>query len=111
MKTISSSDMQTRVEAILSSAQSERIVLTRRGRPSAVLIGIESYDDEDLQLARSKDFWRMIEQRRQGSSISLAELKSRLNLNKPARTRKSTAKSPGTRRGRSPTKQVGRNSA
>jgi len=80
MKTVALSDLQKKVESIVSSAQKERIVLTRGGKPSALLIGIESYDDEDLQLAGSADFWRLIEDRRRGQSIPLSELRTRLKL-------------------------------
>jgi prevent-host-death family protein len=81
MKTISNHEAQVDLEAVLDSAQSERIVVTRNGRPSAVIVGLESYDDEDLQLAGSADFWRLIQDRRGGgSSISLSELRTRLKL-------------------------------
>jgi prevent-host-death family protein len=94
MKTVAASDVRDGLERVLGSAQKERILLTRGGKPSAVLIGIESYDDEDLQLASSKEFWQMIELRRQGQSIPLAELRSRLNLNRPSRTKARKTKSP-----------------
>jgi prevent-host-death family protein len=79
MKTISDRDAQSDLERLLDSAQEERIVITRNGRPSAVVLGLESYDAEDLSLAGSPDFWQMIERRRrQGSAISLAEARARL---------------------------------
>jgi prevent-host-death family protein len=82
MKTISNHDAQVDIDAVLDSAQTERIIVTRNGRPSAVIVGLESYDEEDLQLANSADFWRMIQERRaSGSSVSLTELRTRLKLN------------------------------
>jgi prevent-host-death family protein len=82
MKTISNLEVQENVDAVLDCAQSERVVVTRNGKPSAVIVGLESYDDEDLQLASSPEFWRMIQERRgSGSSIPLSELRTRLNLN------------------------------
>jgi prevent-host-death family protein len=82
MKTISNHEAQVNIDAVLDSAQSERIIVTRNGRPSAVIVGLESYDEEDLRLASSAEFWRMIQERRGGgSSISLSELKTRLKLN------------------------------
>jgi len=95
MKTVALSDLQKKVESIVSSAQKERIVLTRGGKPSALLIGIESYDDEDLQLAGSADFWRLIEDRRRGQSIPLSELRTRLKL---PRARRSSKKQGSMRR-------------
>jgi prevent-host-death family protein len=82
MKTISNHDAQVDIDAVLDSAQSERIIVTRNGKPSAVIVGLESYDEEDLRLASSAHFWRMIQERRgSGTSISLSELKTRLKLN------------------------------
>jgi prevent-host-death family protein len=81
MKTISNHEAQVDLDAVLDSAQSERIVVTRNGKPSAVILGLDSYDDEDLQLASSAEFWQLIQERRgEGSSISLSALKARLNL-------------------------------
>jgi prevent-host-death family protein len=81
MKTISNHEAQEDIDAVLDSAQCERIIVTRNGKPSAVIVGLESYDEEDLRLVSSAEFWRMIHERRgSGSSISLSELKTRLKL-------------------------------
>lgn len=78
-KTVSAEEAKTNLDAILDSAQQERIVITRCGKPSAVIIGIESYDAEDFELASSPEFWAMIqERRRESSSIPLAEVKAKL---------------------------------
>jgi prevent-host-death family protein len=79
MKTIPAKKLQTDLEAVLQSSQKERILISRDGKPCAVLVGVEDYDAEDLRMATSPDFWRMTRQRRsEGSSIPLAELQSRL---------------------------------
>lgn len=78
MKTVAISKADSKLDALVGSAQKQRVVLTRAGKPSAVLIGIESYDEEDIRLASSVDFWRMIESRRRGRVIPLSELRSRL---------------------------------
>jgi prevent-host-death family protein len=81
MKTIPAQELRTNLEEVLSSAQAERIVISRRGKPCAVLVGIENYDAEDLRLASSHDFWEMIRQRRTtGKSIPLAEVEERLGV-------------------------------
>ena len=92
MKSISAADARSDFEAVLDSAQAERIVITRRGKPSAVVVGIEGYDEEDLALASSPAFWRMIEERRKGRSIPLAELKKRLHLKTRTGSRRRRAK-------------------
>ena len=78
MKSVSLAEARSDIEALLDSAQKERVLITRAGKPTAVIVGVESYDEEDLALARAPEFWRMIEQRRRGRSISLAQLKARL---------------------------------
>jgi prevent-host-death family protein len=91
MKTIAA-EGHSSLHAVLDSAQKERILLTRDGKPSAVVVGIESYDAEDWQLVNSTEFWRMIEQRRrEGKSIPMAEARKRLSL---PRARKVKTKSP-----------------
>lgn len=78
MKSFTMAEASSDISAMLKAAQKERIVLLRGGKPSAVVVGVESYDEEDLRLATSNEFWEMIEARRAGRSIPLAELKARL---------------------------------
>jgi prevent-host-death family protein len=112
VKSISVTDARANMEAVLDSAQEERIVITRAGRPSAVIVGIEGYDQEDLQLATSPEFWRMIEERRhRGSSISLAEVRARLEMKEqPQRIGKNSKRSQnkGKRSGNSRSRPVRR---
>lgn len=87
MKTIPTKELQANLDAVLDSSQQERIIISRGGKPCAVLVGIQNYDAEDLQLAGSPDFWLMIRQRRsEGRSIPLDEVEARLKMRrrKPA---------------------------
>jgi hypothetical protein len=59
----------------------------RTRKPNA---GLEALDAEQLALAMSPEFWRMIESRRQGPEISLAESKKRLGI-KTRKRRKRTS--------------------
>jgi len=95
MRNVPEKELQLNLDSILTRAQSERIVTSRRGKPCAVLVGIEDYDAEDLRLASSADFWRMIRQRRAGGkSFPLAEVEARLGITsgKPAGKRAATRK-------------------
>ena len=95
MSHVPEKELQQNLDSILTRAQSERIVISRRGKPCAVLVGIENYDAEDLETARSEDFWRMIRQRRaSGESFPLAEIEARLGISsgKPAGKRAGTRK-------------------
>ncbi len=97
MRKVAEKELQGDLDAILTRAQSERIVISRGGKPCAVLVGIEDYDAEDLRLASSEDFWRMIRERRAGgTSVPLSEVEARLGItsDQPA------GKRPGGRKGR-----------
>ena len=78
MKPIGLKELKSNTAAVLNRAQQEHVVITRGGKPCAVVIGVENYDKEDLELSRSSEFWTLIESRRQGPMIPLAEVKRRL---------------------------------
>jgi antitoxin (DNA-binding transcriptional repressor) of toxin-antitoxin stability system len=59
---------QATLDACLEEAQRERIVITRNGIPVALIVGLEGMDEEQVQLSSSKEFWKLIvERRRQGT--------------------------------------------
>jgi prevent-host-death family protein len=100
MSDVPEKELKQNLDSILTRAQRERIVISRRGKPCAVLVGIENYDADDLELARSEDFWRMIDQRRtSGRSVPLTEVEALLGLAdgtpaaKPASPRKTRKQS------------------
>lgn len=79
MKTIKVEDTGLAAKYI-SQAQREDVVLTERGNPVVVLVGIRELDDEQIQLGLSDDFWKMIVERRKQPTISHDEMKRRLGL-------------------------------
>ena len=78
MKTINVRDFQKNIRQCVDASQKDRVVVTRHGRPTAVLIGVEGHDWEDLFYQTSPGFWKMIEQRRRQKTIPLAEVRRRL---------------------------------
>lgn len=78
MKTVNVRDLQRRIRECVAASQRGRVVITRRGAPAAVLIGVEGTDWEDLALQTSPGFWRMIEARRREPSIPFEEVRRRL---------------------------------
>jgi antitoxin (DNA-binding transcriptional repressor) of toxin-antitoxin stability system len=58
MKTIDAD--QTGLGKSLDDAQRERVVITRAGRPVAILVGVQNLDDEQLALCRDDEFWNLI---------------------------------------------------
>ena len=65
MKLIGLKEAKTNLSAFVDKSQHERILITRRGKPAAVVIGVEGQDLEQVLLAGDAEFWTMIQQRRQ----------------------------------------------
>jgi prevent-host-death family protein len=59
-------------------AQDERVVLTQKGKPVALLVGVKGLDLEQIELGQSDDFWRLIRERRAQKTISRAELEKQM---------------------------------
>ena len=67
------------LEMCIKDVRRERIVLTRKGKPVALVVGVEGMDEEQLQLGSSEKFWTLMEKRRRQRTISRAELDKRLD--------------------------------
>ena len=78
MKTISVRDLQKGIKEALDSAQGDRVVITRRGEPAAVIVGVEGKDWETVVFETSPEFWKLIEERRAEPTISVEELNRKL---------------------------------
>ena len=88
MKTISVRDLQKKVRETVEISQKEKVVITRHGRPAAIVVGVEGQDWEDVFYRTSPAFWKMIEKRRKEKTIPLAEMRRRLGLPKSGKKRK-----------------------
>ena len=67
------------LESCVSQAQQERLVITRKGRPVALLVGVEGMDPEQLELGSSDTFWKLIAKRRRQKTVSRAKLEQKVN--------------------------------
>lgn len=65
-------------QGFLQAAQEERVLVTRAGKPLALLVGVENKDQEDWDLETSSSFWQMIQQRRSRPKMPLRELEPSL---------------------------------
>jgi len=96
MKVVGLRDAKQTLSDCIDHAQHERVLITRHGRPAAVVIGVEGEDLEDVLLQMDPKFWEMIEERRRNSStIPLDEVRRRYGLTKKTRggaSRKGTTK-------------------
>ena len=77
-ETVNARDLQKKVKECVDMSQLERVVITRRGKPAAVLVGVEGKDWDDVVLQTSSRFWKLIEERRKESTLSMKELQTRL---------------------------------
>ena len=78
MKTISVRDLQKKIRSVMETAQEDQVVITRNGKPIAVVLGIQGEDWETVVLETSKSFWKEIGKRRKDKTISLSEIRKRL---------------------------------
>jgi prevent-host-death family protein len=79
MKTIGVRALQQQIKECVDAAQTERVVITRHGKPAAVVIGAEGYDWEDLVWMTDPTFWKTIAERRaQMPTISHEALEAEL---------------------------------
>lgn len=70
---------QATLDVCIQNLQHERVVLTRNGKPFALIVGVEGMDEEQLQLGSSDKFWKLVEKWRKEKTISRAELEQRLD--------------------------------
>jgi prevent-host-death family protein len=75
MKFVPVHEAKASLSSFLEECQREHVVITKHGKLCAVLKGVEGYDLEDLLMAGSPKFWRMIEDRRRrpGRGLTLEE--------------------------------------
>jgi prevent-host-death family protein len=68
----------TNLEDCLRQARRGQVLLTRRGKPVAVLIDVRGLDREQAELGVSDAFWALIRDRRKQRTVSRTELDKRL---------------------------------
>ncbi len=79
MKTINVRELQKHVRGCVKASQRGRVVVTRHGIPTALIIGVEGTDWETLALQTNPSFWRMIERRRSEKSVSSETMRRWIN--------------------------------
>ena len=80
MKTVTVRDLQKKVKECVDDAQEDRVIVTRHGKPAAVLVGVEGEDWEAVVLQTDPTFWKLIRARRKQPTISLKHLKTQLQM-------------------------------
>lgn len=62
------------LDTCVTDAQHERLVITRNGKPVALVVGVEGMDEEQLQLGSSAKFWQLVTERRKQKTMSRTQL-------------------------------------
>ena len=95
MKTIDIARANGRLRDYVDEARKEVVVVTRRGRPVAAVVGVDEYDYESLSLSTNPKFIEIIARARgrmqKEGGIPAAEVRRRLGL-RPAKKRPARAK-------------------
>ena len=69
---------EAKLNECVRAAQKDRVVITRNGKPVALIVGVDGMDLEQLELGDSQRFWNLIRRTRRQKSMSRAELEDRL---------------------------------
>lgn len=69
MRVLAMRDAKTGLSATLDEAQHDRVLITRNGKPSAIVIGVEGREFEDVLLMSNPRFWEMIEASRKNPKV------------------------------------------
>jgi antitoxin (DNA-binding transcriptional repressor) of toxin-antitoxin stability system len=71
---------ETTLDTLVRESQRERVVITRNGKPMALVVGVEGMDKEQLELGANAKFWELIAERRAERAISREELEHRIAI-------------------------------
>jgi prevent-host-death family protein len=99
MKTVALREAKQSLSGFVAQAQRERVLITKHGKPAALVIGVEGQDIEDVLLSQDPDFWKLVEARRRQPTLSIAEVRAKVAAPKPVRRarRKTAARKPARR--------------
>ena len=70
---------QATLGTCVEDAQRERIVITRLGKPIALIVGVAGMDQEQLELGSSDKFWALITERRTQKTVNRARLEQNIH--------------------------------
>jgi prevent-host-death family protein len=75
------------LSSTVKTSQREGIVITNHGKPTAVLLGVDGYNMEDVMRMASPAFWKMIQERRRarGAGYSSDQVRAILGIRKKLR--------------------------
>jgi hypothetical protein len=69
---------EANLDECLKAAQHDGVLVKRRGKPYALVLGVQGLDEEQIELGQSDKFWKLVRKWRRQKTISRAELDRRL---------------------------------
>jgi prevent-host-death family protein len=88
MKFVGLKQAKAHLSEFVETAQRDRVLITRRGRPAALVIGVEGQDVEQVLLGSDAAFWKMIQERRKGAAtLTSDDIRRQFGL-RPSPTRR-----------------------
>src|SRR5712692_4462674 len=98
MKVVALREAKASLSGYIESAQEDRVLITKHGKPAALVIGVEGEDLEDLLTMGNPRFWEMVEARRASTkTLSIDEVRRRLGAAKKAKRARRDRSSQRTR--------------
>src|SRR5207248_40826 len=93
MKVVALAEAKGSLSEYVDQAQHAGVLVTRHGKPAALIIGVKGEDFEDLMTKSDSDFWRTIESRRKASrTIPAGEMRKRLGISKKRPSKQAAVK-------------------
>lgn len=89
MKVVALGKAKNEFSTYVEEAQHDQVLVTRHGRPAALIIGVAGKSIEDLMTRSAPEFWEMIEARRKAAkTISADEMRRRLGVSRKPRAKR-----------------------
>jgi prevent-host-death family protein len=82
VKKVKAHELQKQIKECVDVPQQDQVVITRRGKPAAMMVGVAGKDWDEVLLQTSSSFWKLIEERRKEPTMSMKELRARLKKRK-----------------------------
>ena len=70
---------ETDLSTCVNDAQRERVVITRGGKPVALVVGVKGLDAEQLELGTNVEFYELVMERRRQRTITREQLEQRIS--------------------------------
>jgi prevent-host-death family protein len=81
MKVVALGKAKNGLSSYVDEAQRDRVLVTRHGKPAALIIGVEGEEFEDLMTRSDSAFWKLIQARRKEKrTIAASAMRNRLGL-------------------------------